>query len=107
VTNVELRRDDHLASVTVVGDQLSLAIGKGGQNVRLAAKLTNWKITIMEEGGRTMADSDVGEIVVPTATESALDENGEKAERADEADVKATKAEADGEPLDGNEGKSE
>ena len=32
-------------------DQLSLAIGKGGQNVRLAAKLTGWKIDIKVEGG--------------------------------------------------------
>ncbi|NIQ94771.1 MAG: transcription termination/antitermination protein NusA, partial [Desulfuromonadales bacterium] len=30
-------------------DQLSLAIGKKGQNVRLAAKLTNWKIDIKSE----------------------------------------------------------
>ncbi len=90
VTNVELRQADHLASVTVLGDQLSLAIGKGGQNVRLAAKLTNWKITIVEEGGKMLADSDVGEIVQPNA-ESKLDENGEKAETADEADVKAEK----------------
>jgi N utilization substance protein A len=32
--------------VTVAEDQLSLAIGKKGQNVRLAAKLTGWKIDI-------------------------------------------------------------
>jgi len=37
------------AKVYVVSDQLSLAIGKEGQNVRLAAKLTGWKIDIMEE----------------------------------------------------------
>ncbi|OGL74080.1 transcription termination factor NusA [Candidatus Uhrbacteria bacterium RIFCSPHIGHO2_12_FULL_60_25] len=89
VTNVELRQADHLASVTVLGDQLSLAIGKGGQNVRLAAKLTNWKITIVEEGGKALADSDVGEIV-QAALESKLDENGEKAETADQADLKAS-----------------
>ena len=37
------------AVVYVTSDQLSLAIGKGGQNVRLAAKLTGWKIDIMED----------------------------------------------------------
>jgi len=37
------------AVVYVTPDQLSLAIGKGGQNVRLAAKLTGWKIDIMED----------------------------------------------------------
>jgi N utilization substance protein A len=51
VLSVELNDAEHLATVTVKPDQLSLAIGKGGQNVRLAAKLTGWKITIHEEGG--------------------------------------------------------
>ena len=36
--------------VIVPDDQLSLAIGKRGQNVRLAAKLTHWKIDIKSEG---------------------------------------------------------
>jgi N utilization substance protein A len=36
--------------VEVADDQQSLAIGKGGQNVRLAAKLTNWKIDIHSVG---------------------------------------------------------
>lgn len=39
-------RFDKVAVIEVAGDQLSLAIGKGGQNVRLAAKLTGWKIDI-------------------------------------------------------------
>jgi N utilization substance protein A len=38
--------DEKHAKVQVAEDQLSLAIGKGGQNVRLAAKLTGWKIDI-------------------------------------------------------------
>ncbi|HMO22442.1 MAG TPA: transcription termination/antitermination protein NusA, partial [Candidatus Melainabacteria bacterium] len=37
------------AEVIVPDDQLSLAIGRGGQNVRLAAKLTQWKIDIKSE----------------------------------------------------------
>ena len=37
------------AEVIVPDDQLSLAIGRGGQNVRLAAKLTGWKIDIKSE----------------------------------------------------------
>ena len=36
--------------MTVSPDEQSLAIGKGGQNVRLAAKLTGWKIDIISEG---------------------------------------------------------
>jgi len=39
------------AEVLVPEDQLSLAIGKNGQNVRLAAKLTGWKIDVRSEGG--------------------------------------------------------
>jgi N utilization substance protein A len=39
------------AVVEVVPDQQSLAIGRGGQNVRLAAKLTGWKIDIVSVGG--------------------------------------------------------
>ncbi len=48
VTGVRLDESDHTAYVKVNADQLSLAIGKGGQNVRLAAKLTGWKINITE-----------------------------------------------------------
>lgn len=43
---VRLNETDKVATVTVPQSQLSLAIGKGGQNVRLAAKLTGWKIDI-------------------------------------------------------------
>lgn len=42
-------KEDNFAQVIVADDQLSLAIGKGGQNARLAAKLTNWKIDIKSE----------------------------------------------------------
>ncbi len=44
--SVDLDRDMRLASILVAEDQLSLAIGRGGQNVRLAAKLTGWRIDI-------------------------------------------------------------
>lgn len=47
VLNVRLTdRENHVALVEVMDDQFSLAIGKGGQNVRLAAKLTGWKIDV-------------------------------------------------------------
>lgn len=46
------------ARVVVKNDQQSLAIGKGGQNVRLAAKLTGWKIDIVQhESGEVINDS--------------------------------------------------
>jgi len=48
VVGIEISAKEKTASVTVGEDQLSLAIGREGQNVRLAAKLTGWKINIMK-----------------------------------------------------------
>lgn len=48
VISIELNEEDHKAIVRVDSDKLSLAIGKSGQNVRLAARLTGWKIDIIE-----------------------------------------------------------
>lgn len=45
--NVELRESDHTALVTVPERQLSLAIGKDGQNARLAARLTGWRVDVL------------------------------------------------------------
>ncbi len=49
VTSVEIKEDKKIAGVVVPDYQLSLAIGKEGQNARLAAKLTGWKIDINSE----------------------------------------------------------
>lgn len=46
ITSVTVDRDTHFATVVVSDDQLSLAIGKEGQNARLAARLTGWHIDI-------------------------------------------------------------
>ena len=51
------------AIVTVLPDQQSLAIGRGGQNVRLAAKLTGWKIDIVSTKEETGDDVEAEEIV--------------------------------------------
>ena len=50
VSRVSVNEADKTMQVIVPDDQLSLAIGKRGQNVRLAAKLTHWKIDIKSEG---------------------------------------------------------
>ena len=50
IVRVNLDEATKSASVEVEGDQLSLAIGRGGQNVRLAARLSGWKINIHEAG---------------------------------------------------------
>jgi transcription termination/antitermination protein NusA len=49
VTKVVLDEEDHRIEVVVPDDQLSLAIGRRGQNVRLASLLTGWKIDILTE----------------------------------------------------------
>ena len=49
VLAVDIKENEKFAQVIVPDDQLSLAIGKSGQNARLAAKLTNWKIDIKSE----------------------------------------------------------
>ena len=43
ILSVQLNEENKEAKVEVLEDQLSLAIGKAGQNVRLAARLTGWK----------------------------------------------------------------
>ena len=49
VMAVDIKEEEHFAQVIVPDDQLSLAIGKSGQNARLAARLTGWKIDIKSE----------------------------------------------------------
>jgi N utilization substance protein A len=49
VEKVGVTEEDRSALIVVADSQLSLAIGKKGQNVRLAAKLTGWKIDILSE----------------------------------------------------------
>ena len=49
VLAVDTKEEEKFAQVIVPDDQLSLAIGKSGQNARLAARLTNWKIDIKSE----------------------------------------------------------
>ncbi len=64
VTSVGLNESERVANVKVTPDQLSLAIGRGGQNVRLASRLTGWKINILE-------DAQVAEDTTPLMAEGA------------------------------------
>lgn len=48
-TGILLSPENHIATIVVPNDQLSLAIGKKGQNVRLASKLAGWDIDIITE----------------------------------------------------------
>jgi N utilization substance protein A len=55
ILDVEIKEKTKEAKVMVDEDQLSLAIGRAGQNVRLAAKLTGWKLDIRSREGKTVA----------------------------------------------------
>ena len=71
---VDIKDEERFAQVIVPDDQLSLAIGKAGQNARLAAKLTNWKIDIKSE-------SQFREMI------QELQVNGEEKEEAESEEV--------------------
>ncbi|OGV96824.1 transcription termination factor NusA [Microgenomates group bacterium RBG_16_45_19] len=53
--DIDIDLKQKMATVTVPDDQMSLAIGRGGQNVRLAAKLTGFKIDIVGSAGKTLS----------------------------------------------------
>jgi N utilization substance protein A len=59
VGKIAIDEDEKIAKIQVEEDQLSLAIGKDGQNVRLAAKLTGWKLDIEGEGEKESKKSKV------------------------------------------------
>ncbi len=58
VISVEIEKENKEAHVKVQEDQQSLAIGRGGQNVRLAARLTGWRIDIKSIEGESVAQAD-------------------------------------------------
>ena len=94
---VELNEVEQAAIVIVSDRQLSLAIGREGQNARLAAKLTNWKIDIKSsteieiERMKVQIEGDVAEREAATA---AVAEAPPEAVSAEEADLKPVAAPA-------------
>ncbi len=90
VLSIELFEDENRAAVQVAEDQQSLAIGRGGQNVRLAARLTGWKIDIRGVAGEEVAESDEkGSITVSenVVAEEKADIAEQKEEMEDEMDA--------------------
>ncbi|MFA6177800.1 MAG: transcription termination factor NusA [Candidatus Paceibacterota bacterium] len=63
VISIVIDEKEHKAIVEVANDQLSLAIGKGGQNVRLAAKLTGWRIDIKGDEATTPIEAQTSSTV--------------------------------------------
>ena len=82
VIGVELFEDDGVALVIVPDYQLSLAIGRDGQNVRLAARLTGWRLDIASESESAEArERYLAERDERTSTEQPLEEVAREAKR--------------------------
>ena len=101
ILNVKINEKEHKAVVNVSPDQQSLAIGKGGQNARLAAKLTGWKIDIQSTEPKTDNNKENQEDVVATADkiEAEIEENTQEKEK----DIEVGPAEKKEEETDKNE----
>src|SRR6185295_10164167 len=86
---------DRVMEVIVEDKQLSLAIGKKGQNVRLAAKLTGWRIDIKsEEEKRREVEAQFGDLEIPGETDETA-EAAEASAAAVEGDDTAAPAEGE------------
>ena len=93
VLAIDLMDDENRAIVQVAEDQQSLAIGRGGQNVRLAARLTGWKIDIRSMGGEHLAQTDDTEVAHKQDIEATEDiSEKESAFSETEADMGAADA---------------
>ena len=94
VLSVELFEDEGVALVTVPDYQLSLAIGREGQNVRLAARLTGWRLDITSEAdaeetrARYLSERDErgAEAVVDAGEEDVVSAEAEEGEAAPAVD---------------------
>lgn len=73
VLRTELNETDKKATVFVAPEQFSLAIGRSGQNVRLASELSGWNIDIQQEGGAVVAPTEE----VPVAVDDKQEEKAE------------------------------
>jgi N utilization substance protein A len=74
--DVVLDEEGHRATVTVAEDEQSLAIGRGGQNVRLAAKLTGWNIDIVSAAGEEVAESNGDSVAIAEPEEDPAEAAG-------------------------------
>ena len=91
VASVELNEQTKEAAVSVGVEQFSLAIGRGGQNVRLAAELTGWRITVVEDGNEkavaVSSEDDEDAIKEKLEAEKEGDKVAEVAEVSEETEV--------------------
>jgi len=94
ISTVSIDEDEGRATVMVDSDQQSLAIGKGGQNARLAAKLTGWKIDIKSDPSSAEDVNPNVKTQMSKNTPAPLDEKTTQPEEVEEA-VEETVVEGD------------
>jgi N utilization substance protein A len=103
VVRVDIVTDDKTAYVVVPDRQLSLAIGKEGQNARLAAKLTGWRIDIRSESevrAELEPEPEPEPVAAVVEEAPAVDQESEAIRHDLVAEVEAESAMADEEELD-------
>ncbi len=94
VLSLTIDEAEHKAHVEVADEQLSLAIGKGGQNVRLAAKLTGWRIDIKGVKSDEITSSDGETVEVENTNGDVIAEEGAPMDTNEElAETVATEGE--------------
>ncbi|MEE9441806.1 MAG: transcription termination factor NusA [candidate division Zixibacteria bacterium] len=95
VVTIDVYDEEVGMTVAVEDDKLSLAIGKNGQNARLASRLTGWKINIMSETDYNEMKHEEAELMVPIGRLSGVGDVLE--ERLVDADINTVKDLADSE----------
>ncbi len=80
VNSVEINEENKSSKVIVPDNKLSLAIGKGGVNVRLAVKLTGWKIDVISESKAKEQENEEKQSTTIKTIESTLDNAGDEAD---------------------------
>jgi N utilization substance protein A len=92
VKGIKVYEDEKKAVVKVASDQLSLAIGKGGQNARLAARLTGWRIDIVE--------ADTEKVVEITEEKVSVEDSKEETSESKEEEIKEENVKEGGEKVE-------
>ena len=103
IYKINANPDGRAMEVIVEDDQLSLAIGKKGQNVRLAAKLTKWRLDIKsrseyEQGLRTTAEGALAGLTAASGVVGEMVEAAEDVDTPTPADLGALLVESEPEP---------
>jgi len=87
IKEINISEDVRSATVIVPDDQVSLAIGKNGQNVRLASKLTGYSITLVKEGGEDIDISEFADEFTQELVDTLMSLGIETAREFLEADI--------------------